>query len=132
MLSFLLCFSPLLPAHATGPHRRRSDRATQQERVRVSNVQCLVRSDRILATAEQGSAARYLAAWRQDQHHLRRGNLGGIRCSSIKAGKKAVPWDVRDIHVYGVKIVLDVLTCTIFFTVCKPKVFSCCFVNKMY
>jgi len=79
VLSFLLCFSHLPSAHATGPHRRRSDRATQQERVCVSNVQCLVRSDRILATVEQGSAARCLAAWRQDQHHLRRGNLGGIR-----------------------------------------------------
>lgn len=88
-LSFFFSVSsaPFAPRN-TGPHRRRSDRATQQERVRLSNVQCVVRFDRILATAEQGSAARCLAARRQDQHHLHRGNLGGIRSSSIKAGEK--------------------------------------------
>lgn len=65
--------------HNIGPHRRRPDRAAQQERVCVFNVQCVVRSDRILATAEQGSIACRLAARRQDQHHLYRRDLGGIR-----------------------------------------------------
>lgn len=71
MPSLFFCFSRIYHAHTTGPRRRRPDRATQQERVRVSNVQCVVRSDRILATAEQGSTARCLAARRQNQHHLR-------------------------------------------------------------
>jgi len=113
VLSFLLCFSHLPSAHATGPHRWRSDRAAQQERVCISNVQCLVRSDRILATAEQGSAARYLAAWRQDQHHLRRRNLGGIRSSLDQAsrqGKKAVPLGYIRVYICVrciIKIILD-------------------------
>jgi hypothetical protein len=77
---FLFCFLELTShTHATGPHRRRSDRTAQQERVRISNVQCLVRSDRILATAEQGSATCYLATRCQDQYHLRRRDFGGIR-----------------------------------------------------
>lgn len=95
-LTFLICvvfcfvFSRISPpAHNTGPHRRRSDRAAEQERVRLFNVQCLVRSDRILATAEQGPVARHLAARRQDEHHLRRRDLGGIR-SSIKGETSGV------------------------------------------
>lgn len=91
-LSFFFSVSSTFAPRNIGPHRRRSDRATQQERVRLSNVQCVVRSDRILATAEQGSATRCLAARRQDQHHLHRGDFGGIRSSRQGKRIKAVPW----------------------------------------
>lgn len=99
-LLFCLFLAFLPRTQHTGPHRRRSDRAAEQERVRIFNVQCLVRSDRILATAEQGPAARYLAARRQDKHHLRRGDLGGIR-SSIKGETSGVH---GVLCVYGVSL----------------------------
>lgn len=82
------------PRPNTGPNRRRSDRTAQQECLRIFNVQCIVRTDRILATAEQRSITYRVAARGQDEHHLRRRNVGGIGFIP-ENGKRMLRFHVR-------------------------------------